>query len=534
MNRALTALALVMAAPAFGQVYDVVQAPATAPLIDITQTGAALQLGDDNSVQVSLGFQFPFFDQTFDHAFVSSNGFLNFTTNFNGCCQGQPMAAGWTPRNGVYAFWTDLISQNNPYVSTVTAPDGLRIFVAEWLATKEYGTNNSQTFEIMLGEDGRIAIQYGSVGSISHQVSAGITGPTSADNYEFYYGTQTSGLSNSVYGLTPHVVPVAIDCTVTPNDPSCPPMAVAPVVAPVPTAQATQAVETVAEQTVTTTSVEQAVEQTVAAETTANATQEVAVVAVQPVAEQSGAATIEVAQVIDTPTQTASTASTAAAVAVSTATEKTAVAAARLTPDQLKALIAGGPPISLPGAASGATGNTSSLASSSTGMADSTQMSMQSGFDAGSQGGAFGQREGSQLAMSGMDAGMREVVLGGSPIFMPSSAVDPTAQGGRTTSLASQQSNIAALGIMPSPTKVSFDTSTNTTAPEQEAAMSALTAVPIGFNTYESAKLPDVRFYAPREIYRNKRPVDAYLVMYRLLMTGDRKWQAMTESQYGQ
>ena len=184
MKRLLAAIGL-MAMPASAQTFDVVQVSGpNVNWVDITNTGVALRLGDDSSRPVDLGLAFPFYDQKFTSAFISSNGFINFTANFNGCCSGQPMANA--PRNGIYAYWTDLISGVSPYVQTLTAPDGFKYFVAEWI-TNEYGTNNLEKFEIMLGEDGRIGLSYASTANRYHIVSAGVTGPSSGENTQFYY-----------------------------------------------------------------------------------------------------------------------------------------------------------------------------------------------------------------------------------------------------------------------------------------------------------------------------------------------------------
>ena len=97
----------------------------------------------------------------------------------------------------------------------------------------------------------------------------------------------------------------------------------------------------------------------------------------------------------------------------------------------------------------------------------------------------------------------------------------------------SQQNTMLSLAPLPATKPLSADTEPSPVAPGQDITMSALSAVPEGFTAYQATKLTDVRFYAPRDIYRRNKPIDAYLVMYRLLMSGDRAWQALTEPQYG-
>ena len=77
-------------------------------------TMTPLQLGDDSTAQVDLGFEFTYWGQTFTSAWVSSNGFVSFGTSADLCCNGQPLEQA--PRNTIYGMWTDLVSYSgNPY-----------------------------------------------------------------------------------------------------------------------------------------------------------------------------------------------------------------------------------------------------------------------------------------------------------------------------------------------------------------------------------------------------------------------------------
>ena len=56
----------------------------TDPIIDITNTGTGLSLGDDQmSGMKDIGFDFTFYDQTFDQVNISMNGFFTFQSNFS-------------------------------------------------------------------------------------------------------------------------------------------------------------------------------------------------------------------------------------------------------------------------------------------------------------------------------------------------------------------------------------------------------------------------------------------------------------------
>jgi hypothetical protein len=180
-----------------------------------------LNLGDDNTRNVALGFEFNYWGQTFTDAWVSSNGFVSFQSGAHLCCNGQPIEMA--QRNTIYAYWSDLISfTGNPYYRR---DNGSILF--GWYGVQEYGTNNSSTFEIGLFADGKIQLNYGNLGfNGGHTFTAGLTGPTADDNITLFYGRNAQFLQNQS-GLLTWATPAAtVDCNVTPMDPSCPPASV--------------------------------------------------------------------------------------------------------------------------------------------------------------------------------------------------------------------------------------------------------------------------------------------------------------------
>ena len=220
--------ALLSAEPARAQTYE----PAIiSPQINGTPTTMTpLNLGDDNTRNIALGFEFDYWGQTFTDVWVSSNGFVSFQSGNHLCCNGQPIEMA--QRNTIYAYWSDLISfTGNPYYRR---DDGSILF--GWYGVNEYGTNNSSTFEIGLFADGKIQLNFGNLGfSGRRDFTAGITGPTADDNISLFYGRNAQFLQNQS-GILSWTVPtpvVVVDCDVTPMDPSCPPITIDAVSDPV-------------------------------------------------------------------------------------------------------------------------------------------------------------------------------------------------------------------------------------------------------------------------------------------------------------
>jgi hypothetical protein len=197
-------------------------------------TGTALNLGDDQSVSVDLPFAFTYFGTDYDDAWVSSNGFLSFSTSSNLCCNASEIDSSNTPRNTLFGLWGDPDPRRgetsltgNPYTMTTTGTGGVSAFVTGWYGVPEYSTNNYFSFQIVLNADHSFEFRYGDVNTYqstdsqyarNHSWLAGFTGPTSTDNELILYGHDMSSLSNSSFRAA---TPSSIDCMIFPSSPGC-------------------------------------------------------------------------------------------------------------------------------------------------------------------------------------------------------------------------------------------------------------------------------------------------------------------------
>jgi hypothetical protein len=169
-------------------------------LVDLRNDNSAveLQINDLSQTQVDLGFDFPFYDNTYDKAWVTYTGVINFQdTGVNGgtfCCSGFDLEADqyntseW--RNGshaaalsqsIFGLWTDLAVDPNPnpwYKTTSnTATFG-------WYDIPEYyNLNNLNSFEIKLFDTGDIKFRYDEINIDSHNTTVGTAGDLSAGQY---------------------------------------------------------------------------------------------------------------------------------------------------------------------------------------------------------------------------------------------------------------------------------------------------------------------------------------------------------------
>ena len=205
MKRLLALLLLFCSAAQAQQIdYTYTQTPvgAPTPLHNLNQNqGTPLNLGDDQvSGPINIGFNFTFYGQNFNNAFISSNGVLGFQNPINGCCSGYNLANPGN-RYGVFGLQTDLINiqTTNPWYRT-EGEQGDRRFTVGWYDMPIfYDGNFRSTFEITLFEsNNNILLNYGNLNTAGRFFTAGLKG--NDGEYELLYsGTNDAFLENSSY-----------------------------------------------------------------------------------------------------------------------------------------------------------------------------------------------------------------------------------------------------------------------------------------------------------------------------------------------
>lgn len=531
-------------------------------------TMTPLNLGDDNTRRVSLGFEFEYWGQTFSDVWVSSNGFVSFESAANLCCNGQPIEQA--QRNTIYAYWSDLISfTGNPFYRL---SDGSALF--GWYNVQEYGTNNLNTFEIGLFSNGNIQFNYGSLTASGwRDFTAGITGPEADNNIPLFYGRNPQFLQNQSGLLTygsPIPDEVAIDCNATPMHPSCPPVSIAiDVGAPDPTESTLDAAVASVEQ--------------IAQEEAQQEVQMEDVADIEQVIEEAQEAleTAEASLEADAATEAEEAAAEEAA--EEEAVEDDAIEELvaeqdledlgpdeeRLSPDELAALAAQGPQddnedketlasetlaaLELEGAENAIGGQDASggeleqeasnqlstaLEESAQGMQsaffdEAAQVSQASAFENSAQSsqsfGSFQMRVDFGSSNSAVGSSGGGFGAGSSPLDAAISAGSPMSMTNTFEILNNVGGQAAAAPVVASTTS---EKSESEMAEGQSETIEEMGSVP-AFNAYRQTTLSDrADFYAVRDIYRNRRLRDADFEMYRMSQTNDAKWREIVDAQY--
>ena len=550
MKRIAAALMLAASTSAQAQTYNPVEIlptelPVTTPVTEPIPTN----LGDDATREVDLGFTFTYFGQDFTRAWISSNGFVSFQSPANLCCNGQPIEEA--QRNTIYQYWTDLINwTGTPYYSRQKLEDGTNSLLVGWYNTYEYGGNKPTSFEMSLYDTGGITFNYINTYDMQyHTVTAGLTGPTYEDNILLFYGSNTGSLSGKAYTFNYKSGTLTVDCNISPMDPSC----ISPVVSPVETGPTINLQED-AVATVTDTIIAQQIEQQVSEEIVQEESTE-------------AASTVEEQTVVATESTTTSSMST-----TSTSTASTSSSSTRLNPEQLAALNSKGASslsdvgpantsMAIDAQQSGIASSEASMqlftsaANSSMAMAQSEQEQQQQEQLRVSIDGSDGKS--SQLASQGpqveqsvtTNTGQEQVLTSsfsqqGLDEDKSSSLVQITEQSTSSVSnaenrwqdsISSQSATLEALSSInvSQGEKNDRDSTEGSSLTEGQTQTISQMAYVAGFSAYKLVTLPDRQdFYKPRRIYKNNRPVDAYMSIFKMTAANDNLWKQMVESQY--
>lgn len=129
--------------------------------------GTLIAPGDDGSVNVPLGFSFPFQGQTWTNVFVNGNGNLTFGAANADFSESVAEFLGGPPR--IAPFWDDLDSRFGLVVATHEA-DAVTI---HYVSVPEFFSDRANNFSVRMEAGGRITVSY--LGVLAADGLAGIT-----------------------------------------------------------------------------------------------------------------------------------------------------------------------------------------------------------------------------------------------------------------------------------------------------------------------------------------------------------------------
>ena len=154
--------------------------------VDISSSGTAVSLSDDDAQSVNLPFAFPFYGQTYSDVDIVSNGFLNFGASSTAYVNASiPSAAA--PNAIIAPFWDDL----NPAAggSIYYEDQGNGSFVVQWDAVPRFSGAGTSTFQAILYADGRVLFQYDAMTASTPSATVGIENQSGTDGLQVAFNT---------------------------------------------------------------------------------------------------------------------------------------------------------------------------------------------------------------------------------------------------------------------------------------------------------------------------------------------------------
>jgi hypothetical protein len=157
--------------------------------VDISAIGSTITFphNDSTSADLPIGFNFPFYGETWSSFIVSANGWLSFTSHsnaYNNTTLPNPAA----PPYLLAGFWDDL----DPLQSGATVKtwnNGSDSLVVSYLSVPHWGTSivGTYTFQIILTADGAVTYQYQTLTGNFNDCTIGIQNGSGTDGLQVAY-----------------------------------------------------------------------------------------------------------------------------------------------------------------------------------------------------------------------------------------------------------------------------------------------------------------------------------------------------------
>jgi hypothetical protein len=151
---------------------------------EISQTGTRLiQADGDDAIQaVNLSFTFPYYDQSFTTAYISSNGFITFGSSAMNPYLNYQLPNSWAPPYLLAAFYDDLFP--NRQGDIYFYDDGNKAIVEYKNVANDSGT---VTFQIVLDKTGTVTYYYQNMTGVLTSATVGIQNGAQNDGLNIAY-----------------------------------------------------------------------------------------------------------------------------------------------------------------------------------------------------------------------------------------------------------------------------------------------------------------------------------------------------------
>ena len=156
--------------------------------IDATQ-GVLVDLsGDDNvSDPIAIGFQFPFYENSYDKLYITTNGWISFDTHSFSSFENREMPFLVEPQNLIAPFWDDLWALSSTGAKIYYRSESDRLTIAWHNLSRQGNTVDRLTFEAILYKNGDICYQYKDLNGVLDRATVGIEDAYGADGLTYLH-----------------------------------------------------------------------------------------------------------------------------------------------------------------------------------------------------------------------------------------------------------------------------------------------------------------------------------------------------------
>jgi hypothetical protein len=160
---------------------------------DISGVGTPLSFPsyeDDGTVgPIPIGFDFPFYGNTFSQLYVCSNGWMSFTNGSLETYSNQPLpsAGSSVPENLLAAWWDDMVYDESDGNEAYYYNDGSRFIVQMYIRRIADFSPPFYLFQVILYSNGDIVYQYNTLDVTLNSCTIGIQNGTKDDGLTVAY-----------------------------------------------------------------------------------------------------------------------------------------------------------------------------------------------------------------------------------------------------------------------------------------------------------------------------------------------------------
>jgi len=151
--------------------------------VDISGIGSVAGAGDDSSHgPFNLGFDMPFYGNTFDQINICTNGFLSFTSTLT-TYSNTEIPNTEAPFNMLAPFWDDMNPNDG---GTIYYYADTSSFIVQYQDVPHFSSGNPETFQVIINLDGSIVYQYNNIVA-PDGCTVGIQNATGDDGLQVVY-----------------------------------------------------------------------------------------------------------------------------------------------------------------------------------------------------------------------------------------------------------------------------------------------------------------------------------------------------------